>query len=329
MPFFGNGYQGNEARVVRLAPTSGVFTRENKNMTEPETSWQLLPPSPEYCQVCAVKHPPEQPHDRQSLFYQTKFNLEHGRAPTWADAMSHCAEPVKEAWQRELKDSGHWDEPAEVCDPDLISATIAVVEVEALLMLVLENPPSTEQLSALPPEQLDQLFAWAAREHLVASDCDAERLPEPECLAPLLNSGSSEELLAANERAIDPFSFEALRAALQPALEFPDLPEPDEEGIARVAGNEGKAAIEVSPNNTCLFVQNYGISNAELVRNGAGLLQLLTHFFPSWAKSKKWLDSSLASKRSEEQFAREGKLINLRKTRAGIFLTVSGPEANR
>ena len=42
------------------------------------------------CPECAVKHDPEQPHNRDSLAYQYKFYDQHGRWPTWSDAMAHC-----------------------------------------------------------------------------------------------------------------------------------------------------------------------------------------------------------------------------------------------
>lgn len=62
----------------------------------------LLPPAPHKCQICAVKHAPGLPHDRYSLYYQTLFKLEHGRTPTWMDAMEHCTDQVKEIWNEEL-----------------------------------------------------------------------------------------------------------------------------------------------------------------------------------------------------------------------------------
>ena len=124
----------------------------------------------------------------------------------------------------------------------------------------------------------------------------------------------------------DPFSFDEFKQALQPALEFLEQAKPDDQGITRVSGNAGKAALEISPSKACLYVQNVGVSKSELVRGGAGLLQLLTHFFPSWAKSNSWLNRSLASKCNQESFSRESKLINLKKTSVGVFLTISGPE---
>ena len=55
----------------------------------------ILPPKPGVCQICAVDHEPDQPHNRDSLYYQMKFRQQHGRFPTWADAMAHCDEHVK------------------------------------------------------------------------------------------------------------------------------------------------------------------------------------------------------------------------------------------
>ena len=62
----------------------------------------LLPPAPHLCQTCGVKHEPHLPHNAQSLFYQTKFNMENGRAATWTDAMAHCTPDMQAAWREEL-----------------------------------------------------------------------------------------------------------------------------------------------------------------------------------------------------------------------------------
>lgn len=67
----------------------------------------LLGKTPEgTCPMCAVKHEPEMPHNRDSLCYQYKFYDQHGRWPTWADAMAHCAPEVKAIWRRELEARG-------------------------------------------------------------------------------------------------------------------------------------------------------------------------------------------------------------------------------
>jgi len=68
--------------------------------------WGLVAPPPNVCQECAVDHPPEYPHNQQSLFYQYKFFNDHGRWPTWEDAMAHCSEEIKAFWRAELRKRG-------------------------------------------------------------------------------------------------------------------------------------------------------------------------------------------------------------------------------
>lgn len=66
----------------------------------------LLPPRAEVCQECAEDHDPQLPHNQQSLYYQMKFHMEHGRRATWADAMAHCSDEMKAIWTEELKKLG-------------------------------------------------------------------------------------------------------------------------------------------------------------------------------------------------------------------------------
>lgn len=76
---------------------------------EPEPL-RLLPPHPSLCQQCARDHPPEEPHDRESLFYQMWFMLTHGRWPTWADACAHTDPERQRLWREELEAMGaKWD----------------------------------------------------------------------------------------------------------------------------------------------------------------------------------------------------------------------------
>lgn len=78
--------------------------------TQPEGDtngqWLLLPPAKDRCQTCATKHEPEMPHNAQSLYYQTAFNLEHGRAPDWRDATAHCAPEMRALWREKLIEIG-------------------------------------------------------------------------------------------------------------------------------------------------------------------------------------------------------------------------------
>jgi hypothetical protein len=70
----------------------------------------LMPPPPDSCETCGVKHDPSQPHNAQSLYYQYAFYGEHERWPTWKDAIAHCDDATRENWERELKQLGAWTE---------------------------------------------------------------------------------------------------------------------------------------------------------------------------------------------------------------------------
>lgn len=64
-------------------------------------------PAPEgTCALCAHPHDESQPHNAQSLFYQMRFQAEHGRAPDWRDAMQHCEPDVKRLWKEALAGAG-------------------------------------------------------------------------------------------------------------------------------------------------------------------------------------------------------------------------------
>lgn len=73
----------------------------------------MLPPAPDVCQECAHKHEPDQPHNAQTMYYQYRFANEHGRWPTWKDAVAHCAPEVQAVWKEALEKAGHWSEPKE------------------------------------------------------------------------------------------------------------------------------------------------------------------------------------------------------------------------
>lgn len=74
--------------------------------------WNLLPPASDACQICAREHPPEDPHNQQSLHYQYWFRLREARAgreerwPTWADAMAHCDSQTQAMWRTALEERG-------------------------------------------------------------------------------------------------------------------------------------------------------------------------------------------------------------------------------
>ena len=66
-------------------------------------SMSLLPPSPDKCQVCASTHLPEEPHNPDSLYWQTKRNMEGLPPATWEDALEHVTGDLREQWESILK----------------------------------------------------------------------------------------------------------------------------------------------------------------------------------------------------------------------------------
>lgn len=76
--------------------------------TESISEFKILPPPPTACQVCGRNpaHPPELPHDGHSMYYQYSFYGEHGRWPTWNDAMEHCTDDMKRKWIVHLREFG-------------------------------------------------------------------------------------------------------------------------------------------------------------------------------------------------------------------------------
>lgn len=71
-----------------------------------ENKMVLMKPHPDACQVCAREHEAHLPHDQQSLYYRMTFHAQHGRYPTWADAMAHCGPSTKHKWCSALRDHG-------------------------------------------------------------------------------------------------------------------------------------------------------------------------------------------------------------------------------
>lgn len=74
--------------------------------TPDDGKWMLLPAPNGTCSQCAVDHPPEAPHNRDSLYYGYAFFAEHGRCPTWVDALAHCDDEIYETARQTLADHG-------------------------------------------------------------------------------------------------------------------------------------------------------------------------------------------------------------------------------
>jgi len=73
----------------------------------------MLPPPAGCCQECGVEHDPPAPHNRDSIFYQMNFRRQHGRWPTWADAIAHCDDRIKADLKDLLEKEGVWSEPVD------------------------------------------------------------------------------------------------------------------------------------------------------------------------------------------------------------------------
>lgn len=80
-------------------------------------SMHLLPPAVGKCPVCAGDHPPDFPHNAQSLYYQYRFMGLRGRWPTWADAMAHCTEETQNEWTTQLLEMEAYSAPTEGVEP--------------------------------------------------------------------------------------------------------------------------------------------------------------------------------------------------------------------
>jgi hypothetical protein len=72
----------------------------------PMSAWTLLPPAEGACPVCATKHAPEEPHNPDSLHWQTARTIAGAPMPTWADALEHVEEPLRAAWVEALAERG-------------------------------------------------------------------------------------------------------------------------------------------------------------------------------------------------------------------------------
>lgn len=70
--------------------------------------FNLLPAPADCCQDCGRKHEKEQPHDATALFYKYSFYADHGRWPTWKDAVAHCTPELQLRWKEELVKIGKW-----------------------------------------------------------------------------------------------------------------------------------------------------------------------------------------------------------------------------
>ncbi len=89
-------------KLIRMGKLVTADVETGKVLEVKQNAGMLLPCAPDVCQECAMDHPHENPHNQQSLYYQMRFHAQHGRWPTWTDAMAHCTEPVRQHWKQAL-----------------------------------------------------------------------------------------------------------------------------------------------------------------------------------------------------------------------------------
>lgn len=99
------GEPGAQARLERER------TRAADRDEQGPGGFTLLPAAPGTCPECAQAHAPEQAHNAQSLFYQYRFRSQHGRWPTWKDAVAHLPPAIAARWEQALRARGAWTEP--------------------------------------------------------------------------------------------------------------------------------------------------------------------------------------------------------------------------
>lgn len=87
-------------------------TSENAMVLDGWSEIHIIAPTPGTCPVCATKHDPQAPHDKESLYYVSQFFRKNKRLPSWEDAMSHCTEPVKAEFRKKLAKRGIVSAPA-------------------------------------------------------------------------------------------------------------------------------------------------------------------------------------------------------------------------
>lgn len=77
----------------------------------------MLPPAPDRCPVCAGDHGKNDAHDFTSMHYQFRFNAQHGRSVTAADAVAHLSGEIRSVWVKTIKQARLWTEPPYGVDP--------------------------------------------------------------------------------------------------------------------------------------------------------------------------------------------------------------------
>jgi hypothetical protein len=94
--------------MMRRIPVEMTTVSSDGEHTTETVDFMLLPPNPEAagCPLCGAEHQPHEPHNRDSLHYNYDFLAQHGRWPTWRDAVAHCDPEVQARWLAALTQKG-------------------------------------------------------------------------------------------------------------------------------------------------------------------------------------------------------------------------------
>jgi hypothetical protein len=94
-------FPGRKKRPMRIGTVQTFDIQTGEVIAEQRNAMTILSPR-SGCPECGTEHQHDQPHNQQSLVYQYRFFANHGRWPTWSDAMAHCSDPVKAIWRQRL-----------------------------------------------------------------------------------------------------------------------------------------------------------------------------------------------------------------------------------
>lgn len=125
----------------------------------------MLPAAPGKCQFCAGTHSPTDPHNKDSLFYQMRFNGLYGRWPTWADAIAHCSTMTQLQWRAELERRGAWTEAPDgvaICEKPPIQAAVETCASRAPIPMP-HLEPQVVQFQRKKRKPKEPIMKWKCR----------------------------------------------------------------------------------------------------------------------------------------------------------------------
>ncbi len=93
---------GEPRKPMKIGTVQTVDIESGEVVETKRNAMTMLPCGPDVCQTCATDHRHDEPHNRDSLYYQMTFHATHGRWPLWSDSMAHCTPEVQALWRKAL-----------------------------------------------------------------------------------------------------------------------------------------------------------------------------------------------------------------------------------